>query len=552
MAKVLDEYSYSNSIVLADSYRGIDTYKVNGIKMLGYLTSSDGNWYIDAGERKDLIDASLTLGSNTLLGGNGNDTIYGGWGNDLINGGADSDIVQAGPGNDTVIYDPADLYVSGGSGIDTIDAGSVASVKGKGVTIELSSTRDVYVDFENIIGSAFADTLRGDNGANYITGGAGIDKMYGGAGDDSFIIEAANHHGSGEIIDGNAGYDVIRFTSTTEGDTLTLSAKVNVEEARVGDSAGSSSGVTEANIDASNVASTVGIALYGNDGNNHLTGNGAANRIQGGAGDDVIDGGAGDDDLTGGGNADIFVWSAGNDTIQDFEVVKPGVLLDFEGITDELATLLVDYKGLTWLAPYYGGVYAVDPDAMGYPPNGFTTVLTSDTCVAYSWFNGGFSSPDENSDFDFVSGYFASEFTYFDSDVTVNAYDDGVLVGSVALGMRGGVKAEVEFLGLEPVATGVNYAHFSGGFARFASVDRIEFVPNSGRLAMDDLVLQMDDAAQTYDSLDKIDVPDGWDIAELVASATSDGSGGTILTHDEGSVTLVGIDPTTVSADWFV
>ena len=65
-----------------------------------------------------------------------------------------------------MIYDPADLYVSGGSGVDTIDASSVASVRGKGATIELNSTRDAYVDFENIIGSAFADTLRGDDGAN--------------------------------------------------------------------------------------------------------------------------------------------------------------------------------------------------------------------------------------------------------------------------------------------------------------------------------------------------------------------------------------------------
>ena len=42
------------------------------------------------------------------------------------------------------------------------------------------------------------------------------------------------------------------------------------------------------------------------------------------------------------------------------------------------------------------------------------------------------------------------------------------------------------------------------------------------------------------------------DIAELVASATSDGSGGTVVTHDEGSVTLVGINPATVSSDWFM
>jgi len=305
---------------------------------------------------------------------------------------------------------------------------------------------------------------------------------------------------------------VIRFISTTEGDTLTLSAKVNVEEARIGDSAGSSSGVTEADVDASNVASTVGIALYGNDGNNHLTGNGAANRIQGGDGDDVIDGGQGDDDLageagddvidggpgddvltggagddvidggpgddvlTGGADSDTFV-VAGNDTIQDFEVVEPfGGFLDFEGITtDGWPTALAGYKGLTWSA-----VSAVDPVFAGYYDYWYDwmrTALTSPTCVAFSS-GGGFSSPNSVADFDFVSGNFAS-FPYGGGYVNLYAYDDENLVGGVTLEMFGFVKAEVNFL--EGVATGVYSDDFWG---TFSSVDRVEFRHNYGPLAM--------------------------------------------------------------------
>ncbi len=535
MAKILTEYDYSNSIVLADSYRGIDTYRVNGIKILGYLASSDGNWYIDAGDRRDLIDASLTLGSNTLLGGNGNDTIYGGWGNDSINGGADSDIIQAGPGNDTVIYDPADLYVSGGSGVDTIDASSVASVRGKGVTIELNSTRDAYVDFENIIGSAFADTLRGDDGANYITGGAGIDKMYGGGGDDSFIIAAASHHAAGEIIDGGAGYDVIRFISTTEGDTLTLSAKVNVEEARIGDSAGSSSGVTEANIDASYVASTVGIALYGNDGNNHLTGNGAANRIQGGAGDDVIDGGSGDDELTGAGGSDTFVLSAGHDTITDFnhQPPEPEKLIDFE---------LEGVQGIPPIPDVYAGLYWTNAyafDTSMSSSGGYTEVLNSGKFTAFDLNGGGLSFSDPTSDFDFKSGYFAAGYNW-GLEVTFRAWDDGVQVG------------EATFY-LNPQKTFIDFTQAGEVTGRFISIDTISIV-GSGGLSGYTTSVAMDDLTLSYGAgeVDLIDVADDMDIDALMASAVSDGMGNTTLYHAGGSVTLVGVDPAAVSADWFV
>ena len=55
-----------------------------------------------------------------------------------------------------------------------------------------------------------------------------------------------------------------------------------------------------------------------------------------------------------------------------------------------------------------------------------------------------------------------------------------------------------------------------------------------------------------YGDGDKIDVPVGTNIAALVASAVSDGNGGTLLTHSKGTLDLVGIDPGSVSADWFI
>jgi hypothetical protein len=41
-------------------------------------------------------------------------------------------------------------------------------------------------------------------------------------------------------------------------------------------------------------------------------------------------------------------------------------------------------------------------------------------------------------------------------------------------------------------------------------------------------------------------------VAALLASAASDGNGGTVLTHATGMITLVGVAPSDVNADYFV
>ena len=63
----------------------------------------------------------------------------------------------------------------------------------------------------------------------------------------------------------------------------------------------------------------------------------------------------------------------------------------------------------------------------------------------------------------------------------------------------------------------------------------------------------MDDLLLNYGAPgDVIDVSNGYDVAALAASAATDGHGGTLLTHSQGTVTLVGVDPWDVSEAWFV
>ncbi len=119
-------------------------------------------------------------GNNSLSGGAGNNSLYGGAGNDSLSGGDDNDLLSGGAGADTL---------SGGNGIDTADY----STSGAAVSVNLQTSAasggdaagDVLSSIENLTGSAFNDTLGGDNGANVIGGGAGADLIEGNNGADA-------------------------------------------------------------------------------------------------------------------------------------------------------------------------------------------------------------------------------------------------------------------------------------------------------------------------------------------------------------------------------
>ncbi|MEF8756312.1 MAG: Ig-like domain-containing protein [Accumulibacter sp.] len=110
---------------------------------------------------------------NTLEGLGGNDTLDGGAGNDTLAGGAGDDRLLGGPGTDTARYSDA------GSGVTVTLAtqGVPQNTSGAGL--------DTLIGIENLVGSAFADTLTGDGNANRLEGGSGDDALDGGAGNDS-------------------------------------------------------------------------------------------------------------------------------------------------------------------------------------------------------------------------------------------------------------------------------------------------------------------------------------------------------------------------------
>ena len=114
-------------------------------------------------------------GDNVLKGGSGNDTIYGEAGNDRIDGDSGNDLIDGGEGDD---------YLDGDKGTDTVSYASAAS--GVAVDLNLKSAQntggggtDTLRSFENVTGSAYADTLVGSK-KGFIDGGAGADTMWGG------------------------------------------------------------------------------------------------------------------------------------------------------------------------------------------------------------------------------------------------------------------------------------------------------------------------------------------------------------------------------------
>jgi Ca2+-binding RTX toxin-like protein len=261
----------------------------------------------------------MLTGVEGLIGSAFDDTLTGGNGNDLLIGGLGADRLVGGAGIDTISYQESESAVHVDLGLG----------QGSGGTAE----GDTFVGIENIVGSAFADTLVGNGGANLLDGGAGADSLHGGNGDDIYHVDRA---------------DDLVFENTGEGtDSVIATAGyylfANIENLTLAAGAGDIFGVGNelANVIAGNEGSNLLIAgagddvvhggagvdsLFGQDGNDHLFGDAGVDYLVGGNGDDVIEGGTqadalygedGNDILIGGSDfqTDILVGGNGNDIL---------------------------------------------------------------------------------------------------------------------------------------------------------------------------------------------------------------------------------------------
>lgn len=171
------------------------------------INGDNGNDLI-YGRQGDSIINGLD-GDDVLIGMNGDDVISGGAGDDTLRGGAGNNQMSGGSGNDLMVSGAdADIF-NGGSGTDTVSYESAAA----GVVVDLFSftintgeaANDTFSSVENLTGSQYGDSLRGDAGANRIFGGMGNDTLAGRNGDDTLIGNGGN-----DLIKGGSGNDIIR------------------------------------------------------------------------------------------------------------------------------------------------------------------------------------------------------------------------------------------------------------------------------------------------------------------------------------------------------
>lgn len=266
------------------------------------IFARDGDDFVCAGGGKDFVDGQG--GSDRLKGNGGNDTLAdrGGSGPfNLLQGNAGSDflfgsnyedkLVGGGGAIDILRGRDRDDRILGGGGFDVlVGEGGHDVLNGGGgdfdrvsyfnafdpVSVDLGagtgngSGNDTLLNIEDIEGSKFNDTLRGNGGSNLIFGLGGDDE-----------------------IDGAAGFDFALFGGSQSGITANLDTN----------SASGQGNDTLLNIEGLG-GSDLADDFTGDEGRNSLFSFGGPDSLAGGAEDDLLDGGNGSDTGDGGTHVD--------------------------------------------------------------------------------------------------------------------------------------------------------------------------------------------------------------------------------------------------------
>jgi Ca2+-binding RTX toxin-like protein len=248
------------------------------------------------------------------------------WGAATYNDGATSYTgPRLGAGKVDVVWD------SGGT--DWMDASAwgrpVLLDLGEGMFSRWFGTEDMVVAFNTVIenarGSAFADTVIGNDYANRLFGGGGGDLVRGRKGGDTVYGDAQNDEvrgGAGDdIVYGGDGNDTVKGTP---GDD------------RVYGEAGDD-------------------LVRGGPGNDSLFGGAGSDDLRGWRGNDRLDGGPGNDTLRGGVGDDTFVFKPGYDADTITDLGKGNDRLIVTGFGNEAAVMALAVKSGSDVVIDFGG-----------------------------------------------------------------------------------------------------------------------------------------------------------------------------------------------------
>jgi Ca2+-binding RTX toxin-like protein len=314
--------------------------------------------------------------SDKFFGGSGQDTFYGGGGFDSLKGGGGADGLYGGENDDSLDGGTGDDVLDGGAGWDTyafptsaLGSDTVVEVAGadrdsldfslhaQGVTVDLALTSAQAVSpgftltlssatgIEQVAGSAYGDTIKGNSRDNSLSGLGGDDFLYGRGGANSLNDGPGN-----DTVD--FSQNAVGVTYTTAGghdtvigspfaDVLTGSSGNDQLEGRSGDdqlSGGSgddslisgrgyntlNDGPGNDTVDFSQQDAVGGVAFTTAGGHDTvigtafadiLTGSGGNDQLEGRGGDDQLNGGLGNDSLYGGDHTDHLYGGFGNDSL---------------------------------------------------------------------------------------------------------------------------------------------------------------------------------------------------------------------------------------------
>jgi Ca2+-binding RTX toxin-like protein len=344
-------------IAIESASDGYDTVKAtisytlaNNIErlVLGGTSAIDGTG--------NTLDNNLTgnAGANTLLGLGGSDFIIGAGGLDQLDGGEGSDTYYVAS---LAEYADAHINDTGSFGYDLLRfAGTTAgtlvlAADDSGIEeINIATSTGLVANFGgttaiNVDASALASgvIIRGNAGANTLTGTSTNDNLYGNLGNDHLIGGGEN-----DVLDGGRGADVMEGGVGADLNYVDSARDVVIEAADGGNDAVYSTisytlGSTVENVSllGSNNLNATGNAdfntLNGNNGANNLSGLGGMDFLNGGAGNDTLNGGDDADWLTGGSGRDQMTGGSGGDYF-NFEAGH------FAGLTSTTCDRILDFS----------------------------------------------------------------------------------------------------------------------------------------------------------------------------------------------------------------
>lgn len=372
----VDTFSGIDRVFLSDGGGSVTVLKASSAVITpgtggNTVYGSNGNDTIQSGTGSETVYGAD--GDDTLYAAFGSDKVYGQYGNDTISVFAGNHTVDGGDGDDIIILQ--DFFTGyhstmiGGDGFDTLDLTDTgaSNITLSGNTVTTPEFGSYTIDgFEAVRGSYANNIIRGDDyKAYHIYGGAGHDiiyagdmgdHLYGEAGNDILIggtgDDTLNGGEGGDTLAGESGNDTYVFetkgiydtiSDTSGNDRILFSSDFDIADMVLFYSGttqyvmfdstiyvyvlnATGSGAIE-RIDFEGGSSydvlTESYLLHGTDDSDTMNGVGWQNRMFGFGGDDilsgsgVLDGGDGNDTLRGGDGWDIYLFSAGNDIIEE-------------------------------------------------------------------------------------------------------------------------------------------------------------------------------------------------------------------------------------------